>query len=189
MFGSSPIVRFCLFAILGAGGVVGYSYTVGQNSAIGITTMTVVDTIREEVTSRLGDLNLPSLPKSTEPVAKDDQGLALDACMKSLFLNRGGYHFSVSKWGARPVPYQFEGLELIGPRSVSLNDADRRNGIDKRVDYAIHVDAYRQFSTDEGWGDWRFNQPPNLANISLMRQDGEWKVASSPKKSYSYILR
>lgn len=168
------------------GQLVGYSYTIGQNSFVGTITISMVDKIK----SKVGD-KIPSLPKSkkrdvsSKSESEFDYARVRDQCFNSMFLKKSGYHFSQSRWGAEPVLYQFRGLELVGPKPVPVNDADAKNGIDRRIRFEFVLDSYRRFNKGKGWEAWQFQNPPSLSEISLLRQNGEWKVASAPTSSYS----
>ena len=189
MFGAplAPISKLCLLAIAAAGAVVGYSYTIGQNSFVGTMTISMVD----EIKAKVGD-KIPSLPEFKKSNKKNESASAdiayadvRDKCFNSMFLKKSGYHFSQSRWGAEPVPYQFRGLELVGPKPVPVNEADGRNGIDRRIQYEFVLDSYRRYIKGKGWETWQFNRPPSLTEIILLRQDGEWKIASAPTAAYS----
>lgn len=78
-------------------------------------------------------------------------------------------------------PISFEDLSWSAP----TNEADVKNGIDQRIRFEFVLDSYRRFEKNKGWEAWQFGNPPSLSEISLLRQNGEWKVASAPTSAYS----
>jgi hypothetical protein len=109
----------------------------------------------------------------------------LDGRLESIFLEKEGFHFTQSKWEHDRPPYQFRGLEVVGPKKAPLTTTDSMNGIDKRLSYSIVVEAYRRYDRESGWGTWTHEPPPNLVDIRMMRQDGVWIVISGPIESYA----
>ena len=101
-----------------------------------------------------------------------------------MFVEKNGDHFSQSRWGATPVPYQFRGLELQGPDSANVDESDKSQGIDKRVTFTFEVASYRTFEDDQ-WSEWNFSSPPRLDKLTMVRQDGLWKVTSGANSAYS----
>lgn len=180
----SPLGKLCLALILGISGLIGYSYTVGKDSLVGTITATMVDEIRAKIGNYLPEFHQANRSRRME---KPEIAYASirDACFNSMFLEKSGFFFSQSRWGAEPVPYQFRGLEMIGPKSMQRNQADQANGIDKRVRYEFTVEAYRRYVEGEGWESWQFGTPPGLTGITLLRKDGEWQISSAPTESYS----
>ena len=186
----SKLTRMALFILLLGGGVVTYSYTIGADSTIGATTQLVVDRIKE----RVDKLKLDELPVA-QKIAKwtradtsrqdaQDHLEMKDACLKSMFVEKNGDHFSQSRWGATPVPYQFRGLELQGPDSANVDESDKSQGIDKRVTFTFELASYRTFEDDQ-WSEWNFSSPPRLDKLTMVRQDGLWKVTSGANSAYS----
>lgn len=117
---------------------------------------------------------------------EDEELKALrDACMDAMFLEKSGFHFSQSRWGGAAVPYQFRDLKLIGPEVLPPNAGDERRGIDLRVGYRFEVVSYRRYDPEHGWETWRFDEPPNLVDMSFVREQGKWKIAYAPTKSYA----
>lgn len=169
----------------------GYSYSFGKNSYVGTMTISMVEKIKSTVGDKLPDL--PSLPKgngndiSANAMATPEFAYThlRDETFQSMFMKKSGFHFTQSRWGAELVPYQFRGLELVGPKSVPVNDSDVKNGIDRRLRFEFVLDSYRRYDRQKGWQSWQFGNPPSLSEISLLRQNGEWKVASAPTSAYS----
>ncbi|MEQ1842848.1 MAG: hypothetical protein ABL994_20810 [Verrucomicrobiales bacterium] len=126
---------------------------------------------------------------ATSAPAVDSESLAkraaLDILMKKMFLREKGYHFTQSRWGATPIPYQIEEMQAVELDSISLNGADRASGIDQRVTFEIRVKQYRQFDQKSGWGEWIKGNPPHLDSFTLVHQSGAWKVSVSPAWAYS----
>lgn len=83
------------------------------------------------------------------------------------------------------MPCQFKGLEVIGPKELTLNGIDKARGIEKRLSFEFYVDAYRIYDKTGGWKASQIEPPPNLDGIVLVLHAGEWKVASSPQQSYN----
>jgi len=109
----------------------------------------------------------------------------LDQVMRKIFLAEKGYHFTQSRWGAQPVPYQVDGLTTEELPGGSLNGGDHKSGIDRRVTYEFEAKAFRLYNDVEGWGKWQKGKPPQLEGITMVRQNGEWKVSVSPTSAYS----
>lgn len=109
----------------------------------------------------------------------------LDQVVRSIFLAEKGYHFTQSRWGAQPVPYQIEGLTTAELPGGALNAADYKAGIDRRITYEFEAKSFRTHTDLEGWGKWQKGKPPHLEGITLVRQNGMWKVAVSPSSAYA----
>lgn len=109
----------------------------------------------------------------------------LDLVVKSIFLAEKGYHFTQSRWGAQPVPYQIEGLTTAELPGGALNSTDNRTGIDRRITYEFEAKSFRTYTDPQGWGKWQKGKPPHLEGVTLVRHNGMWKVAISPASSYS----
>jgi hypothetical protein len=129
--------------------------------------------------------------KGKSASASDPDAAAREAVLAkardSIFLEKDGYHFTQSKWGASPAPYQIDGLELVLLPEGSLGASDLAAGIDRRVGYEIRCRAHRVFKEPKGWGEWRKSSPPHLEGFTLVREQGVWKVSVSP--SWAYSLR
>lgn len=126
---------------------------------------------------------------STDP-AVDPEQLALDAALTAakseIFLTDGIYDFTQSRWGAKPTPYQIEGLEMVLlTETAPLTAGDEAAGIDQRLTYEFRAKTHRRFHEQTGWGRWMEGVPPHLDGITLVREKGVWKVASSPVWAYS----
>jgi hypothetical protein len=109
----------------------------------------------------------------------------LEQVLRKIFLIEKGYHFTQSRWGAQPVPYQIDGLTTVELPGSPLNSSDYSAGIDRRITYDIEVKAFRTFSEIGGWGKWQKGKPPHLEGITLVRQSGTWKVSVAPTSAYS----
>lgn len=122
-----------------------------------------------------------------EPASTQDESeiAVLGEAVKRIFLKEGGYHFTQSRWGAKPQPYQIEGLEVYPLDAVPSNDLDTAEGIDRRISYEFRAKAHRVFDAEIGWGRWRPGTPPHLGNITLVRQNGQWKVSVTPEWAYT----
>ncbi|MCB1205479.1 MAG: hypothetical protein KDN18_14555 [Verrucomicrobiae bacterium] len=103
----------------------------------------------------------------------------------AIFHEEGGFHFTQSRWGAKPTPYQVEGLEVAPLGEATLTAGDHAAGIDKRLPYAFQAVRHRRFHEQTGWGRWMEGAPPHLDNLILVREQGIWRVASSPLWAYS----
>lgn len=109
----------------------------------------------------------------------------LDQLVRSIFLAEKGYHFTQSRWGAQPVPYQIEGLTTVELPGGAPNSADYKAGIDRRVTYEFEAKSFRTYTDLEGWGKWQKGKPPHLEGVTLVRQNGMWKVSVSPSSAYA----
>jgi hypothetical protein len=186
VFGRSP-VTLSIGALVLFGGLIGFSYTVGKDTLVGSITITFVDKLKGATAGKLDGLK--GLVEEAEKKLEDgntpeDQPL-VDRLMAMMFYEKDGFHFTQSRWGAAPVPYQFRGLQLVGPKKMTLNGADGMNGIDQRLIFNFYIDSYRRYDPEKGWGTWVFEEAPNLEPVILARKDGEWKLAASPRESYS----
>lgn len=117
-----------------------------------------------------------------DEVAREE---ALAAGKAAIFLTEGNYDFTQSRWGAKPTPYQLEGLELVPLDEAPLSAGDEAAGIDRRLTYEFRANTHRRFHEQTGWGRWTKGVPPHLDSITLVREKGVWKVASSPVWAYS----
>lgn len=182
-----------LLALTALGLVLAYAATAGKNTLVGRHTEHLLSTIE----GPLGKIKKP-LAQPIAKVQKLAQGLGKaghddpehwalrDACMDAMFKEKAGFHFSESRWGGAPVPYQFRGLELIGPEKLPPNAGDIQRGIDLRIGYEFQIAAYRRYNSQtQQWEPWQFEDPPNLSSMSFARQDGKWKIADAPNKSYA----
>ncbi len=190
MLPRSPIVKKCLLLVLVLGGLVAFSYTIGADTTIGSTTKLTVEKARFAVEEQLHKLKVLDklsglFDKAPKKGPADDQLSIRDACLEAMFFEQADAHFSQSRWGAIPMPYQFMGLEVTGPEPLPLSEADSGNGIDERVYYQIHVESYRSFEEGTGWSEWKFDQPPKLDGLTLIRQNGHWKVSTGANRAYS----
>lgn len=124
----------------------------------------------------------------SEPVAETDgdlQDRALREAAQKIFHPEGGYHFTQSRWGASPTPYQIEGLEFIPLEEAPATVSDTRLGIDRRVTYQIRAKQFRRFHDQTGWGRWVPGLPPHLETFVLVRENGVWKVTAAPDWAYT----
>lgn len=110
---------------------------------------------------------------------------AVSKARDAIFLEEGGYHFTQSRWGAKPMPYQVEGLEMVPLGEATLTAGDEAAGIDQRLTYAFQATRHRRFHEQTGWGRWIEGAPPHLDHLVLVRENGLWKVVSSPTWAYS----
>ena len=121
--------------------------------------------------------------------AVDPDEVALEAALAeakgAILHSEGGSHFTQSRWGATPTPYQIEGLELTPLAEGTLNESDASVGIDRRLTYEFSAANWRKFHPQAGWGRWTKGVPPHLESLTLVRQNGLWKVSVSPLWAYS----
>lgn len=110
---------------------------------------------------------------------------ALKAAMAEIFHKEGEQYFTQSRWGAEPAPYEVMGLELVYLGEAPATADDRATGIDRRVTYEFRASQHRRFHQQTGWGRWLQGAPPHLESIMLAKENGTWKVASSPLWAYS----
>lgn len=126
--------------------------------------------------------------ESAEAAVDADQ-IALEAALTvgkaEIFLTEGPYAFTQSRWGSKPTPYQLEELELVPLEETALTAGDEAAGIDRRVTYDFRAKNHRRFHEQTGWGRWVPGLPPHFEPITLVREKGIWKVASSPSWAYS----
>lgn len=141
----------------------------------------------EKIISSLRERFAPE--ETTSIPAPDSEKMAkqavLDRYLKSIFLAEKGYYFTQSQWGAKPIPYQLDRLEVSeneGKDAVPENDSV---GIEARATFAFKAKAYRIFDEVKGWGPWEPGLPPNLETVSLVKLNGDWQVFNSPRESYS----
>ncbi|MDF1657906.1 MAG: hypothetical protein P1U58_09855 [Verrucomicrobiales bacterium] len=178
------LVRMIIVAVMASGGLGGYSMTVGKDTIVGIQTQKVISKIQNLAGGQLPDLKWLNFSKgTTDEVNTYDP--VLQSCLDAMFFENKGFHFSQSKWGAQSVPYQFRGLEVIGPREMMINGADNARGIERRISFEFYVEAFRNYDKAEGWKSWNIEMPPNLDGIVLVLHAGSWKIASSPLQSYN----
>jgi hypothetical protein len=126
--------------------------------------------------------------ESTEIIVDPDEVAreeALAVGKAAIFLTEGNYDFTQSRWGAKPTPYQLEGLKLVPLEESPLSAGDEAAGIDRRLTYEFLANTHRRFHEQTGWGRWTKGVPPHLDSITLVREKGVWKVASSPAWAYS----
>lgn len=182
--------------LLVAVGVIGliftYATTIGKNSVLGKHTSNFIAQVKSKAPSTNLKVGAPvtsfrKLMKNFRDPGIEDPSLEelRDACMEAMFLEKAGYHFTQSRWGATPMTYQFRGLEVSGPELRPPNAGDVQRGIDLRAGYRFHVMAYRTYDAKRGWSGWIFEQPPNLNDMSFSREAGRWKVSYAPTKSFS----
>lgn len=127
-------------------------------------------------------------PGESEPEVETDeaaQDRVLREAVGKIFHSEGGYHFTQSKWGASPTPFQIEGLEFIPLEETPTSVSDTRLEIDRRVTYEIRAKQFRRFHDQTGWGRWVPGLPPHLETFVLVREKGVWKVTVSPDWAYS----
>lgn len=77
------------------------------------------------------------------------------------------------------------GLELVPLEEAPLTAGDEASGIDRRLTYEFRANTHRRFHEQTGWGRWTKGVPPHLDSITIVREKGVWKVASSPVWAYS----
>ncbi len=192
MLPSSPIIRMFLLLMVLIGGIVAFSYTIGADSTLGSTTHIIVEKASSALEARMESLNLSSKLKEAKFLSfltresndDNDHAGVRDACIKSMFFIQSGDHFSQSRWGAQPVPYQFKGLEIGKAETLPLSEIDAMNHIDERLFCPINVETYR-FYTSDGWSPWKFDPPPKLDGITLIHQEGIWKIGVGANRAYS----
>lgn len=136
-----------------------------------------------------------SLVSGSEPSAEEvaltqeSEEAALEKALKAatleIFHKEGTQYFTQSRWGAEPTPYEVMGLELVYLGDGALTASDKSAGIDRRVTYEFRATQHRRFHPQTGWGRWLKGVPPHLENIMLARENGIWKVSSSPVWAYS----
>lgn len=155
-----------------------------EDSSFFSVAMSYIDRTVHSLSSRFGGVEKE---ETTAPTNPDDiaRRAALDGLMRSIFLQEKGRHFTQSKWGAKSIPYQMEGIQTILLDEVPLNESDRAAGIEKRVTFEIKVREFRQYDERAGWGPWVKGNPPHLDSVTLIRQGGVWKVSVSPLWAYS----
>lgn len=178
------LVRTVLVTLMASGGLSGYSLTIGKDTTVGIQTQKIIEKIKGIAGGSLPEMEWLKL---SAPDEKKDESFrpVLQACVDSMFFQKGAYHFTQSKWGAQSVPYQFRGMELIGPKELTLNGADEARGIERRLFFEFYIESFRVYDKTEGWGSWQVDMPPNLGGITLVLHAGTWKVASSPQQAYN----
>lgn len=125
--------------------------------------------------------------ESVLPVGEIDEShqKVLGELMQSMFLQKGSSWFTQTVRDAIPVPYEFKDLELSGPTSLVVTEADKASGIDQRLSYGFTVSAHRKYAKASGWQAWEKGKPVLLTGIIMNRENGVWVVASSPLESYS----
>jgi len=177
------ILLVILLLVLGS--LVSYSLTVGKGSP-------EVRAVKErsEKLHKALLAKLPSIKRKAEvevDTKPEDQFLAaaLRAALDSMFLERSGFHFSRSLWGAEPVPYQFRGLRVGKAEALADDPGDRLKGIDRRVHIPITVEAFRRYDRDQGWGRWETSDAPNLEGLTFVREAGKWQPLVPPDQFYS----
>lgn len=124
--------------------------------------------------------------EEVDPVEDEMKQFAVrDAYLKRIFLNKNGQWFTRYNRGIIQIPYQLSGFQLIGPDSATLSEEDVANGIEKRTDYLFLIHSFRTFSKSAGWSAWTPGNPPKLTGMTMVRQNGEWKVEDSDELMYS----
>lgn len=108
-----------------------------------------------------------------------------DSCLRSVMVERSGFHFTQSQWGEKPITYQLKGFRVCELDEQVLSSADTANGIDRRVVFRFKTEGFRRYDPERGWGDWRAGGPPELTGMTLVRELGVWKVISSPQRMYA----
>ncbi|MDF1858721.1 MAG: hypothetical protein P1U87_00825 [Verrucomicrobiales bacterium] len=184
--GRKSSVKKLLLALGALGGIFAYAATIGKDTPLGHHADHVFSKIKAPVTKPLAEFEKFTRRFGKASHDDPDHWALRDACMAAMFIERSGFHFSQSRWGGAPVPYQFRGLELVGPEKLPPNAGDIHQGIDLRIGYEILIASYRSFDNEKKeWESWRFDTPPNLTEMSFARQDGVWKIAIAPHKSYA----
>ena len=138
----------------------------------------------KSISDRFGDEGGTADPKTKDPDQVARQAV-LDTLLGSIFLEEKGYRFTQSRWGAKPIPYQIDGLEVTELATGTLNGADEAEGIDSRITYELKTTTFRLYDESKGWGEWIKGTPPHLTSVTLVRQNGIWKVSISPARAYS----
>jgi hypothetical protein len=127
--------------------------------------------------------------ESAAAAAEESEEAVLEKAVKAataqIFHKEGTQYFTQSRWGAEPTPYEVTGLELVYLGDAAITAGDKAAGIDRRVTYEFRAAQHRRFHPQTGWGRWLKGVPPHLENIMLERENGVWKVASSPLWAYS----
>ncbi|MEM1443833.1 MAG: hypothetical protein AAGF67_15915 [Verrucomicrobiota bacterium] len=177
-----PLARITAVMVMASGGLSGYSMTVGKDTTVGLQIQQVIQKVKGAIEENLPDV---SWLKSKGPTSDNSHEPILQACLDEMFFEKNGFFFSQSKWGAESVPYQFRGLEVIGPKKLTTNGADRARGVEARISFEFYVEAFRTYNKDEGWANWQVNKPPYLDGITLVLHGGLWKVSSSPQEHYN----
>ena len=163
-----------------------YCFTIGKETTLGRHADDYLQKVKKATEKPIGKIK--GLVDSVEKPEWEDEEhqQLLKACMDAMFVEKDGFYFSQSRWGGAPVPYQFRGLELEGPKKIPPNAGDLRRGIDIRVRYVFKVASYRRYNSEKDeWEEWKFDDPPNLTEMIFARQDGSWRIAASPHKSYA----
>lgn len=177
-------VRMLIVTLMASGGLGGYSMTVGKGTTVGIQTQKVIGKIQGLAGGKLPDFKWLKFSQGEENNTETYEP-ALKACLEAMFFEKDGFHFSQSKWGAQSVPYQFRGLEVMGPKEMNINGADNARGIERRISFEFYVEAFRTYDKSAGWKSWNIEMPPNLDGIVIVLHAGTWKIASSPQQSYN----
>ncbi|MEM7602354.1 MAG: hypothetical protein AAF357_13175 [Verrucomicrobiota bacterium] len=178
------IARMIAVAAMASGGLGGYSLTIGKDTRVGMQTKQVIQRVQDSVTQGLSKIAWLELNPESEVIMETYQPV-LQACLDVMFFEKNGYHFSQSKWGAQSVPYQFRGLEIVGPKRLTTNGADDIRGIEQRLSFEFYVEAFRTYDKAEGWSNWKIDTAPNLNGITMVLHAGKWKIASSPQHAYN----
>ncbi len=127
----------------------------------------------------LGELSDSSVSDDTE-----HQKL-LNETFDSVIWRKGQSYFTRSLVGGQNSPIEINGLELVGPRAQHINEADKLNGIEKRVHYSLRMKAWRKFDKETRWGEWKPGGPPLLTSFGFVLKNGTWEVTHSPLQYYS----
>ncbi|MEM6917173.1 MAG: hypothetical protein AAF491_11465, partial [Verrucomicrobiota bacterium] len=176
------LLRISAVTVMASGGLGGYSMTVGKDTTVGMQIQQVIQKTANAFSIELPEMDWIDSQEMKERAAYEP---ILQACLTEMFFEKNGYYFTQSKWGAESVPYQFRGLEVIGPKKRTTNGADQAREIEARYSFEFYVEAYRSYDKTEGWGSWKVDTPPNLDSITLVLHAGTWKVAASPQRYYN----
>lgn len=124
--------------------------------------------------------------EEADPTKDAIQQFALqDAFLRNAFVNKNGQWFTRYNRGVVKIPYQLSGFQLIGPDEADITEADAKNGIDRRADYLFLIHSFRTYSKGTGWSSWTPGNPPKLTGMSMVRQNGEWKIENTEDFLYS----
>lgn len=186
MAAKKSIPKNQLLILLGIAGLFAYLFTFGKNTIAGKHADNYFQKVKglvEKPLAKAKDLvDSFGAPEWNDPAHHKLR----DACLEVIFLEKSGFHFSQSRWGGAPVPYQFRGLEVVGPEKLTLHAGDIQRGIDLRICYTFKVSAWRRYNSEKGeWDAWKFDSPPNLSEMVFVREDGAWRIASAPHKSFA----
>lgn len=185
--GSVKLIAFTVTAIFLFSGA---ASEVDEDDSIASVAKSYFDKAVKSVTGRLGK-GQDEDPSGTEaegeaaPAEEAAKLAVLSEAVKRIFHKEDDYHFTQSHWGAKSQPYQIEGLEVYPLDDAPTPPLDSQEGIEQQLTYEFRAKAHRLFDSEIGWGRWREGIPPHLGPITLVRQNGAWKVSVSPEWAYA----